>query len=154
MVFYNGFYFALRSWQEHRQLRRDTPQIELVERPSEHVYLKYTEDISKNRPGDLKGCKASSKVVIHHANTEIPERCFVRLYKLYMEKYPSDAAGMPFTYDHLLLSHLSVGIPGSPWDTPPSVRQCLVCVSCVVFRGSRLIILFEQLPPHASTSRE
>ena len=96
MVFYNGFYFALRSGQEHRQLRRDTPQIELVERPGEHVYLKYTEDISKNRPGGLKGRKASPKFVIHHANTEVPERCFVRLYKLYMEKCPSDAPGHSF----------------------------------------------------------
>ena len=96
MVFYNGFYFALRSGQEHRQLRRDTPQIELVERPGERAYLKYTEDISKNRPGGLKGRKASPKVVIHHANTEVPERCFFRLYKLYMEKCPSDAPGHAF----------------------------------------------------------
>ena len=96
MVFYNGFYFALCSGQEHRQLRRNTPQIELVERPGERAYLKYTEDISKNRPGGLKGRKASPKVVIHHANIEVPERCFVRLYKLYMKKCPSDAPGHAF----------------------------------------------------------
>ena len=45
MVLYSGFYFALRSGQEHGQLRRDTPQIE---QPGERAYLKYTKDISKN----------------------------------------------------------------------------------------------------------
>ena len=53
--------------------------------------MKYTEDISKNRPGGLKGRKATPKVVIHHANTDKPQRCFVRLFKLYTEKCPSDA---------------------------------------------------------------
>ena len=45
MVFCNGLYFALRSGQEHRQLRSNPCQIELIERPGEKSYLKYTEDI-------------------------------------------------------------------------------------------------------------
>ena len=91
IVFYNGLFFALRSGQEHRQLRRDPCQIQVVEHPGERPYLKYTEDISKNRPGGLKGKKTVPKVVCHHANTENPQRCFVRLFKLYLEKCPANA---------------------------------------------------------------
>ena len=55
MVVMNGIYFALRSGSEHRQLRSDPCQIKFVERPGHRSYLEYTEDISKNRPGGLKG---------------------------------------------------------------------------------------------------
>ena len=48
MVFYNGFYFALRSGKEHRQLRSMPCQIQLVEHLGERAFLRYTEDISKN----------------------------------------------------------------------------------------------------------
>ena len=54
MVFYNGLYFALRSGKEHRNLRSRPCQIELVERPGEKAFLRYTEDVSKNRQGGLK----------------------------------------------------------------------------------------------------
>ena len=48
IFFMNGIYFALRSRQEHRKLRFDPPQIELVEHAGERTYLQYREDISKN----------------------------------------------------------------------------------------------------------
>ena len=83
MVFMNGLYFALRSGKEHRQLRSDPCQIELIERPGERPYLKYSEDVSKNHPGGLRGRKAKPKVVIHHANQDHTERCFVKLFKRY-----------------------------------------------------------------------
>ena len=91
IIFYNGLFFALRSWQEHRQLRRDPCQIEVVEHAGERPFLRYTEDISKNHPGGLKGRKTTPKLVLHHANTENPQRCFVQLFKLYLEKCPPDA---------------------------------------------------------------
>ena len=91
IVFMNGLYFALRSGSEHRALRFFPPQIEVVEREGEHPYLQYTEDTSKNRPGGLKGRKVKPKVVRHHANTENPDRCFVRLFKLYTSLCPADA---------------------------------------------------------------
>ena len=47
-VFYNGINFALRSGDEHRQLRLNSSQIDLVEKSGERSYLKYVEDISKN----------------------------------------------------------------------------------------------------------
>ena len=61
IIFYNGLYFALRSGKEHRQLRSDPCQIEVIEHPGERSYLKYCEDISKNRPGGLKGRKIQPK---------------------------------------------------------------------------------------------
>ncbi len=82
----NGLYFALRSGQEHRQLRHDPCQIH--ERPNERAYLEYTEDISKNRSGGLKGRKLKAKVVQHHENIANPNLCFVRLLKLYCSLCP------------------------------------------------------------------
>ena len=63
MLFMNGLYFALKSGQEHRQLRMDACQIQLHERPGQKPYLEYTEDVSKNRPGGLKHRKMKPKVV-------------------------------------------------------------------------------------------
>ena len=96
VVFYNGLYFALRSGQEHRQLRRNPCQIEVVERPDERPYLIYTEDTSKNRPGGLKGHNIESKVVKHHANLELPQRCFLRIFKKYWSLCPPDAPESAF----------------------------------------------------------
>ena len=96
MVYCCGLFFALRSGQEHRQLRRSPPQIELVERPGERAYLKYQEDASKNHPVGLKGRKITPKVVIHHENLENSARCFIRLYKKYMSLCPSDPPASPF----------------------------------------------------------
>ena len=96
MVYCNGLYFALRSGQEHRQLRRKPCQIEVNEHPGQRSYLTYTEDVSKNRPGGLKGRKTSNKTVVHHSNTTNNKRCFVRLFKLYQEKCPADAPAHAF----------------------------------------------------------
>ena len=84
VFFMNGLYFALRSGDEHRNLRHSPCQIQVIENSGERPYLQYTEDISKNHPGGLKGRKVKPKVVLHHANTANPDRCFVRLFKLYM----------------------------------------------------------------------
>ena len=90
ILFMNGMYFALRSGSEHRQLRNDPCQIELVEREGERSYLRYTEYVSKNKPGGLKGRKTKPKIVLHHANEHNPERCFVKLFKMYNRLCPSD----------------------------------------------------------------
>ena len=86
----NGLNSALLSGKEHRQLRFSPPQIELVTKQGERAYLVYRKDISKNRPGGLKQRKMKPKVVYHHENLDNPQRCFVRLYKLYMSLCPAD----------------------------------------------------------------
>ena len=90
MLFMNGVYFALRSGQEHRQLRADPCQISLHERPVECSFLEYREDISKNRTGGLKGRNLKPKVVQRHSNSSNPDRCFVHLFKLYQSLCPPD----------------------------------------------------------------
>ena len=90
MLYTNGLYFALRGGKEHRNLRQKPSQIHLIEKPGERPYLMYVEDVSKNHPSGLKGRKIKPKIVDHHANTERPERCFIRLYKLYNSWCPAD----------------------------------------------------------------
>ena len=88
MVFMAGLYFALRSGEEHRQLRFSS--VKLVEKPGSTSYLIYTESTSKNNPGGLKHRKVTTKQVTHHANTERPDRCFVEMYKQYCLHWPTD----------------------------------------------------------------
>ena len=57
MVYMNGLYFALRSGDEHRNLRHHPCQMEVIKKSGERPYLKYTEDISKNHPGGSKDAK-------------------------------------------------------------------------------------------------
>ena len=75
----------------NRQLRHTPCQIKVVEKPGERAYLEYTEELSKNHPGGLKGRKIKQKVVRHHANINNQERCFLRLFKRYRALCPSDA---------------------------------------------------------------
>jgi len=49
------------------------------------------DDVSKKHPGGLKGRNITPKVVLHHANTDRPDRCFVRLFKRYCDLCPKDA---------------------------------------------------------------
>ena len=96
VVFYNGLYFALCSGREHRQLRHSPCQIEVVEKPGERPYLLYHEDTSKNHPGGLKGRKTTPKVVVHHSNSQNPDRCFVTLFKKYRQLCPDDPVANAF----------------------------------------------------------
>ena len=70
MLYMSGTYFALRSGQEHRALRHSPSQKELVEKPGQRAFLKYTEELSKNNQGGIKGRKRKPTVVIHHENID------------------------------------------------------------------------------------
>ena len=74
----------------------------LRKRGSRIPYLKYTEDVSKNRQGGLKSKRVSAKVVLHHANTQNPSRCFVRLFALYLSHCPEDSPPERFYQQPLL----------------------------------------------------
>lgn len=60
IIYMNGLYFALRSGEEHRSLRRSPCQIEIVERPGERAYLVYREDFEKSS-GWTKGSQGKAK---------------------------------------------------------------------------------------------
>ena len=89
MIFMHGIYFALRSGHEHRNLCFEPAQVQVVDHPGEIAYIHYTEDISTNNPGGLKGRKNKPKVVSQYENLKNPTRCFVRLFRLYQNKYPT-----------------------------------------------------------------
>ena len=52
--------------------------------------MEYTESVSKSNQGGLLHRKKVPKQVIHHSNVEDPERCVVRLYRLYNSRCPKD----------------------------------------------------------------
>ena len=93
MLYTSGTYFALQSGQEYRALWHSPSQRELVERPDQCAFLKYTEDLPKK---NIKGRKSKPKVMIYHENIYDTSRCFVNLYKLYKSKYPRDRPGHAF----------------------------------------------------------
>ena len=91
MVFYIGMYFSLRNRIEHRCLRFKPPQIELFEPPHDRAYLKYTlMTFPKLIREALLIEEKEPKQVIHYENIDNPERCLIRLCKLYMCKHPKD----------------------------------------------------------------
>ena len=90
LIFYIGFCFALRSGMEHRRLRFYPSQIQLFEPTNGRNYVMYTEDVSKTNQGGLVHRKKEPKQVVQYANDIHPERCLVRLYKMYVSKCPVD----------------------------------------------------------------
>ena len=88
--FYIGLYFALRGGEEHRRLRHNPCQIALHENPTGLSFLVYTEDKSKTNQGGLVHRDRASKQVTHYENKDCPQRCLVRLFKLYNSKCPPD----------------------------------------------------------------
>ena len=89
LIYYIGLNFAIRGG-EHRDLRFKPSQIKLVEPADGVPYMVYTEFVSKTNQGGLQHRKKEPKKVVHHANVHYPERCLVRLYKLYNSKCPVD----------------------------------------------------------------
>ena len=64
-------YFTLRSGQEHRQLRRDPCQMEVVEHPGERAYMKNTEDTSSR---GCQGVKNNTERLFYTAPTSTTDR--------------------------------------------------------------------------------
>ena len=71
IVYQVGYFFALRSGNEHRRLRHSPSQIQLHEPPGNRAYLVYGEDISI---GGLTSKKKKPKEVYHYANEQLNTR--------------------------------------------------------------------------------
>ena len=90
LVYLIGLYFALRSGEEHRRLRYNPSQINVVNEEGKAPYIVYNEDISKTNQGGLKSRKLVPKRVIHHSNVQNPQRCLVRLFIKYSQLCPKN----------------------------------------------------------------
>ena len=65
-------------------------QIKLIDTPGTTPCLEYEEDVSKTNQGGLQHRKCEQKQVVHYANTDNPQRCLIRLYKMYQSKCPEN----------------------------------------------------------------
>ncbi len=84
-----GLHFALRVGQEHRNLRYGPEsQITVQQDAAGRRFLRYTEDVSKNRQGGLKHRRVTPKSVDAYENEAYPDQCIVRLYKKYVFHRP------------------------------------------------------------------
>lgn len=117
MVYMCGLYFALRSGQEHRQLTME--QIRVVEKPGAPAYVVYTENTSKNNSGGLQQRKLKLKQVVHYANPERPERCFVQLYKLYCSHRPANLKQTSFYLTAIKPEDFCMVCFNPSWSTYP-----------------------------------
>ena len=89
MFFMAGKHFALRSGDEHRSLRARNSQMAIgTDRETGRRFVEYNEDVSKSNQGGLRHRKTSRKSVRAFDNPAEPERCFVRLFELYLSKCP------------------------------------------------------------------
>ena len=61
MMYLIGFYFTLRSGEEHRRLRHEPSQFSLVEPTGGRPYIVYCEDVSKMNQDRLKQWKLIPK---------------------------------------------------------------------------------------------
>ena len=122
IVYQVGYFFALRSGNEHRRVRHSPSQIQVYEPPGDRAYLVYGEDISKTNQGGLASKKKKPKEVYQYANEQDPRRCFLRLYKLYNSKCPEDRPPNAFYLTPLPNQRGMFGTRKLQWDTIPSEK--------------------------------
>ena len=93
-----GKFFGLRGGREHRDLEFGK-HIKLSQTERGET-LVYSNSYSKNFTGGLKQSSLKPKTVKIFPCIENPKRCFVRLYKLYVSKRPSNCKSTAF-YERL-----------------------------------------------------
>ena len=78
VYFYNCKIFALRSYDEHHDLRRE----QFVKKVDEkgRVYLEYVDYGNKTNRGGLKYMKVQPKIVRQYEDTRDPEHCVVNIF--------------------------------------------------------------------------
>uniref|UniRef100_A0A1X7U213 ZMYM2-like/QRICH1 C-terminal domain-containing protein n=1 Tax=Amphimedon queenslandica TaxID=400682 RepID=A0A1X7U213_AMPQE len=82
MIFMCGIYFALRSGQEHRDLKFS--QIKQKEIDGKECLID-TENVSKINSGGIKHQKFEPKAVTHYENLHDKRKCFVYYYENYIQ---------------------------------------------------------------------
>ena len=97
MLFLYGICFALRSIQEHLNLK--LPQLSDQDGAA---YLLYTDNTSKNNQGGLSHRKIKSRTVACFENISNPQRCLVRTFQKYLTHRPTQTR----THTHLLENHI------------------------------------------------
>ena len=93
ILFVFGNCFALRTGQEHRNLRMKNSQLSLHTDESGDESV---EDVSKSNNGGLAHLRIKNKVVRAYEIFEKPERCPVKLYKKYISHVPSETSDNSF----------------------------------------------------------
>ena len=90
MIFLIGKNFSLWSGKEHHALKFSQLRVDAAtgDEPEKLVYTSFGE---KNNLGGLKHRAMKRKRVEHYANDVCPDCCMVHLYKMYVERCPSEA---------------------------------------------------------------
>lgn len=90
LIYMFGINFALRAAQEHKNLRWNRSQIELLTDEDGRKFLRYTEDVSKANAGGLRHRRVKAKMVDAYENLEDPNRCIVEIYLKYIAHCPTE----------------------------------------------------------------
>ena len=98
VIFYNGlFFFCIEEWKGAPTAEKLTLSNTGNRTPRrEALSSLYTQDISKNHPGDLKVCSIAPKAVVHHANSGNAQRYFVHIFQHHRQLCPKDAPSHAF----------------------------------------------------------
>ena len=88
VYFYNSKVFGLRSYDEHRNLKRAqfTKKVDELGR----VYLEYVDHGSKTNRGGLKTMKVDNKVIRQYEDASDEEHCVVNIFVKYLLYLPSE----------------------------------------------------------------
>ena len=105
VYYYNCKVFGLRSYDEHRNLRRGQYSKKLDEEG--RVYLEYSDFGSKTNRGGLKHMKVDNKVIRQYENVEDGEHCIVNIFLYYLTVLPANED----TFYHRPLPDDGSGIP-------------------------------------------
>ena len=109
-------------------------------------FLRYVEDVSKNRQGGLKYLKVAPKVVIQHENVTCPERCHVSIFKKYIELSPKDRRDDCFYLTPLQRPMEKMWYSRQPVRVNQLGKHTVDMCKEAVYKGFSQTILGERLP--------
>ena len=104
----NGKVLCLRERREHKSLFNFGSD-------QGGDFVVYTENVSKNRSGTYKKKAGDNKVVKHYANTQIGNRCYVFLLRLYLQKFAPKVLEDPDSVFYWKPRDVVPASDSSPW---------------------------------------